>query len=253
MNHLTEEQLIEHYYGEGATPFCAEEHLAECAGCRQAYTSLQQVLNVVETLPVPERGANYGEQVWQRLEAKLPARRRWWNDMFAWRWVAVAGAAAALLVCAFLAGRMYPVPSSKKPIVVATAADPRVREAVLLVAVGDYLERSQMVLIELANAPAGHSLDITAEQERAADLVTENRLYRQTASHTGDAGMVSVLDELERVLIEITHAPAKMSPEELTKWREKLRTEGILFKIRVLGSNVRNQLEPGLTESGQKL
>ena len=43
-----------------------------------------------------------------------------------------------------------------------------------------------MVLIELANADANGPLDISAEQARAEDLVSETRLYRQTAARTGE-------------------------------------------------------------------
>jgi hypothetical protein len=121
------------------------------------------------------------------------------------------------------------------------AADSQAGERVLLVAVGDYLERSQMVLIELSNASPKGSRDISAEQERAGDLVTETRLYRQTAARTGDTRITGVLDELERVLVDITHAPSNMTPSQLEELRQRLEAEGILFKIRVLGSNVRNQ------------
>jgi anti-sigma factor RsiW len=248
MNHLSEEQLILHYYGEEGDALAAERHLGECEACRALYGSLQRTLNVVDSLPVPEPGAEYGERVWKRIEHRLPARRRarWlWALPARWRWAAAgaAGAAfAALLVAAFLAGRFYPHP--RQPVQLA-AADPQAGERILLVAVGDYLERSQMVLIELANARSPGSLDISAEQERAVDLVSENRLYRQTAGHTGDSAVASVLDELERVLLDITHAPSRLSPGELEKLRQRLEAEGILFKIRVLGSNVRNQEEKG--------
>jgi hypothetical protein len=113
-----------------------------------------------------------------------------------------------------------------------------------MVAVGDYLERSQMVLVELANANPKGTLDISSERERAADLVSESRLYRQTADHTGDTAVASVLDDLDRVLMEISHAPSQISPEELETLRQRFEAEGILFKIRVLGSNVRNREEP---------
>ena len=115
------------------------------------------------------------------------------------------------------------------------------KAAVLLVAVGDYLERSQMVLIELTNANPKGSLDISAEQERAGDLVTETRLYRQPAARTGDARVAGVLEELERVLVDITHAPSKITQLQLEELRQRLEAEGLLFKIRVLGANVRNQ------------
>jgi hypothetical protein len=86
-------------------------------------------------------------------------------------------------------------------------------------------------------------------------------MYRQTAAHTGDTAMAGVLDELERVLLDIAHSPSELTPEELGKFRDRLEAEGILFKIRVLGSNVRNQetpaaapfAAPAATPAGQKL
>jgi hypothetical protein len=247
MNHLSEEQLILHYYGEPGEPgeagettdtLACERHLEECGECRALYASLQRVLNVVDALPVPERSADYGAEVWRRIEHRLGARRRTlWMLPATWRWAAAGAAFAALLVTAFVAGRFYPRPNPH----VQMAADTQTGERVLLVAVGDYLERSQMVLIELTNANPKGSLDISAEQERAGDLVTETRLYRQTAARTGDARITGVLDELERVLVDITHAPSNMTPPQLEELRQRLEAEGILFKIRVLGSNVRNQ------------
>jgi hypothetical protein len=262
MNHLSEEQLILHYYGEpGETgepgeprepgdALACEHHLEECGDCRALYASLQRVLNVVDTLPVPERSAEYGAAVWRRIERSVGARRRTlWTLPAWWRWAAAAAACAALMATAFVAGRSYPRPNRPAQM----AADPQTGERVLLVAVGDYLERSQMVLIELSNANPKGSLDISAEQERAGGLVTETRLYRQTAARTGDARITGVLDELERVLVDITHAPSNMTQPQLEEMRERLEAEGILFKIRVLGANVRKQEVADATASRQTL
>jgi hypothetical protein len=158
------------------------------------------------------------------------------------------------MLAAFFAGRFYPVVEGggSKPITAKNDA-PGGPEGVLLVAVGDYLERSQMVLVELANANSHGPLDISAEQERAGGLVAETRLYRQTAAHTGDANIDNVLEELERVLVDITHEPSKISPQGLENLRQRLESAGILFKIRVLGSNVRNQDVPAAKTAGQTL
>ena len=72
-------------------------------------------------------------------------------------------------------------------------------------------------------------------------LVAENRLYRQTALGTGDARVASVLDELEPLLLEIAHGPDRLTPEELEKLRQRIEGDGILFKVRVLGSTVRRE------------
>jgi hypothetical protein len=257
MNHLTEEQLILHYYGEESDALSSEKHLEECPGCRDLYSSLQRVLNVVDALPVPDLGPEYGAEVWRRIQHRVPARRRWLPS-FEWRWAAATAAMAALLIGAFVAGRhypqLYPQIARRTSAQVSAVADPQAGERVLLVAVGDYLERSQMVLIELANADPKGKLDISAEQERAAGLVSESRLYRQTAEHTGDTAVANVLDELDRVLLDIAHGPSEVSPAELDDLRQKLKAEGILFKIRVLGSNVRTQekVKPSATTGGRQ-
>jgi hypothetical protein len=262
MNHLTEEELILHYYGEESETLAAEHHLEECGNCRALYSSLQRVMNVVDSMPLPERGPAYGAEVWRRLEPRIEKPQRWWLPSLVWqpgfRWAAAGAAFAGLLVAAFLAGRFYPpaqiaVHRGGRVQMASTAADAQAGDRVLLVAVGDYLERSQMVLIELANASPKGNLDISSEQERAADLVTETRLYRQSAADTGHTAMASVLDELERVLVDIAHSPSQMSPQDIQSLRQRLQAEGILFKIRVLGSNVRDQEEPAATTARQKL
>jgi hypothetical protein len=240
MNHLTEDQLVLHYYGEEMPG--AQEHLHHCESCRQVYQVLQRVLNSVDSLPVPERGADYEARVWQAIADRLPREhagyQRAWR-WFAWKPLAVAAAMAALIVGAFLVGRrMEKAPQT-------AAVDTQVRERVLLVAIGDHLERSQMILVELENAGApknGH-LDITYEQNAAEDLLQANRLYRQTAANSGDTATTALLEDLERVLLEIAHSPSAVSEKQLDELRRQIEDPGILFKVKVFGSQVEHRVE----------
>lgn len=228
--HPNEDELVLHYYGEeGAAPGTAD-HLASCPECRAAYQNLQRVLNVVETAPVPEPAGDYGARVWQQLSPELPASRRPVR-LFGWsarRWAAAA-AVAVLIVAAFLVGRFSPRPRE-----VAEPATGRV----LLVAVGDHLERSQMVLVELVN---GGAEGLSGEQARAEDLIRENRLYRQTAAGAGETRLAAVLEELERVLLDIARSPDGISPEEVERLRGRVEAQGILFKVRVVEDDVRRR------------
>jgi hypothetical protein len=237
MNHLTEEQLILHYYGEPADEPGAEGHLAECAECRGSYAALQRTLNAADSLAVPERGAEYGAEIWRRIEGKV-ARRLW-----RWEWprlLAYAAMAVALIGAGFLAGRFYPDrPAAPAPPVVAGTPG---ADGVLRVAVGEYLERSQMVLSELANANSRGALDISAEQERAQDLIEETRLYRQAARRNGEESVAALLEEIERLLLDIARGPSTLNPEDVEALRERMDSGAILFKIRVVNSNVRSRL-----------
>jgi len=230
MNHPTEEQFVLYYYGEGAE---IEEHVARCEPCRAQYQALQRVLNSVDSFPVPERGPDYESRVWAAVEKKMEKRGSWLLS-FGWRPLFAAAAMAMLIIGAFLAGRGW---HKAAPV---QMADSGVRERVLLVAVGDHLERSQMVLVELANAgaPVAGRLDISYEQQTAEDLLESNRLYRQTAATNGDVATAALLEELERVLLEIAHSHSEVSARQLEELRRQIEDRGILFKVKVFGSRV---------------
>jgi hypothetical protein len=151
--------------------------------------------------------------------------------------LAAVCAVAALVIVSFLAGRRI---GPTQPPEIARTRGAEIREQVLLVALGDHLDRSQMILVELANSKPGREVDISNEQKWAEDLVSANRLYRQTAASTGEQDVAAVLDDLERFLVEVAHSPSKLSGEEFEQMRERMEAQGILFKIRVLGSRMRN-------------
>lgn len=239
MSHLKEEDLILHYYHEADAPAGAEQHLGECAECAAQFAALTQALARVEAGPVPERGPEYGAQVWQRIQSQViarePQRGFAWGDLFGTRQLALAGTMAVLLLAAFFAGRYLPREEAPQ-----TAVNPgQVRERIMLVAVGEHLERSRMVLVELVNAPEGGSMNLTSARGWAEDLVESNRLYRQTAAQAGDRGLSSVLEDLERVLLDVAHSPEKISNAEFGSLQKRIEAKGILFKLRI----VEGQLE----------
>ena len=239
MNHLNQEQLILFYYGEGGegeAVSSTEGHLASCAACRAEYQNLQRVLNSVDSAAAPDRPADYGARVWNQIAPKVGHRRRTW--LADWpRWWVLVPTAAMLVVAAFFAGRLsHPAGPSM------AASAGQIRERILLVAVGDHLDRSQMVLAELSNAPDGKGkIDISEEREQAEELLEDNRLYRQTARTTGDTGVATVLDDLERVLLEIAHSPSTVSNEQLEQLQGEIADRGLLFKVRVMGLQARQR------------
>jgi hypothetical protein len=201
------------------------------------------VLAALDTLPVPDPGADYGRRVWQQIAPRLAERpMRWWQAWLEPRRLGALAAMAALIVTAFLLGRLMP---SRVPVDNNIANREQVRERVLVVAVGEHLGRSEMMLVELSNAEPGASkpkqINISSEQRRAEDLLEENRLYRQTALQDGDAGLASVLDDLERVLLDVAHSPDEVTPAQLEAIQKKIEAHGILFKVRVVKKDLQER------------
>ena len=158
---------------------------------------------------------------------------------------------AAILVLvsgAFFAGRMT------KPQTAATqvVSSDQVREQVLLAALGEHLDRSQTMLIDLVTADGDGMVDVSTERDRATDLVAANRLYRQSAAASGEAGVTELLDQLEELLVELAASPDKLSSEEIDSVRKRIDSNGLLFKVRVLSSTVRERQKQQIrTRTGQ--
>lgn len=244
MNHLSEEQLVLMYYGENEGAETARQHLESCAECRADYSRLEQTLATVTASPVPERGPDYGARVWRNIAPRLE-RQPVWSRLLDWvapkqLWTQAA-VAAMLVIAAFLAGRYWPRPETPP---LQTVLPAPARERILLVAVGNHLERSQMILVELAHAEPNGGADISGEQEQARNLIADNRLYRQAAVRAGEAGTAQVLDELERVLVEVANSPSNISARDLEGIQQRIQSQGIIFKVRVLAMQTRRKAAP---------
>jgi len=249
VTHYTEDDLTLYYYGEGKRRHDIEVHLETCAPCAALYHDIAGTLALVAAPEAPERGDQYGLEVWQRIRHKLPEQQpSAWAAFAAFlrpeRFAFVA-AAAMLILAAFVAGRVWPRQPADAPAVSGqvaaspastTAADSR--ERILLTSVADHLDRSERVLTDIMNAPRG---DISNEQKWASDLLDTSRLYRQDAVDAGEASVASVLDELERSLIEIVNSPSRISAADLEQIRRRIDAASLLFKVRVMSDELRQR------------
>ncbi|HET9480162.1 MAG TPA: hypothetical protein VFP98_00260 [Candidatus Polarisedimenticolia bacterium] len=248
--HLTEDDLVAYHYAESDDKAGDARHLMSCAACRSEYDALAQTLSIVSDAEIPDRSGDYGAQVWMRLEPKLagdadataqgPALDR--SSFFRPGRLAVAASLMVMLLAGFLAGRFWPRPGPEVLAVGPISAE--ARERILMVAIGDHLERSQRMLVGFANSGPGDQA-IAARRQEADALIEAGRIYRQSVSGI-DPALAGVLEELERVLLDVAHAPDEAGAAEWTSLQERVRSGGILFKVRVLGSHIRERSQaPG--------
>jgi hypothetical protein len=255
MKHLSEEQIVLHCYGDAEDAEEVRGHLGECPACQGEFERVQQLLRQIEPVEVPEPEAVFEEKLWLNLRDRLPGRasgfRQWFlspsktgvrDTPWFWGWWggkwAVAGAVAVLLIAAFLAGRYGPG-NRVSPERNANTVNP---QRLVLVAVGDHLERSQMLLVEMMNTDAKDPVDLSGQQKQARDLLDANHLYRVSAQRTGDPQIERLLDELGRVLTEIANSPSELSPSDLQQIRGRIESDNLLFKVRVVGSEVNSRV-----------
>jgi hypothetical protein len=256
-HHFNEDELTLYYYGEGRRRHDVERHLDVCGDCAATYREIAGTLAMIAAPEVPERGDQYGLEIWQRIRHKLPEQEsgfsrfsRFWgfSGFSEFSRFGVAAAAALLMIAAFIGGRVWqrsatPVgTTAANPSHPANLANPTNPEhssnRILLTSVADHLDRSERVLSDIMNGPRG---DISSEQRWADDLLDASRLYRQDAIEAGEDSVASVLDELERNLIEIVHSPSRISAADLDQIRRRIDAASLLFKVRVMSDELRKR------------
>jgi hypothetical protein len=257
--HLTEDELILHYYGEteAADDARVESHLASCAECRFANQQLRQVMTLVDSAAPVEAPPGFERIAWARVQAALDdplaghnaKRDGGWRAYFGFPQLALASGVTALVLVAFVAGRVSNSDPTANTPGHAVNIDPG---RVLQAEVGDHLDRTTMMLVELANAETDHADVLASEQNRAVDLVAANRLIRQSAEQSGDVLIADVLEDLERVLMEIANAPADASSNDLTDLQSRITDEDLLFRLRVIASEMRQRTLNG-REAGDRV
>jgi hypothetical protein len=241
MKHLSEEDLVELYYGEGAPS--ASGHLQTCRQCTAQYTKLKQSLDGIRLQSLaaippaagPGQKAQYGERVWEELRPQLiPYQKKavGWHGWAQWRAVTLVVGCWMLLAAAFVGGRYWERHAAKKENLSAKAV-PHAAQRTVLVVLTDHLDRTERLLVALEHADSADRLEDAQLQSEARDLLASNRLYRTTASNAGDPVLASALDRLEGVLAEIANDP-NLTAKDLQQVRQEMNTEGILFEIRVL-------------------
>ena len=254
MQEPRDEDLILYYYGEARDADDVRRRLEASPAAAERYADLCRILETVESQPVPEPWDDYGARVWSRLQPRLAERRAGegaggrsgWRAWLLPHRLAWGAGVAMLVMIAFFAGRFWPavpIDAPRMAVEVVGGEGPsgemtaEGRERILMVAVGEHLERSELLLVELVNAPREDALDLSGEARLAEELLPSNRLYRQAARRSGQASVAEVLDELERLLLDVAHSGA-LSSADRQDLRRRIESGGILFRVQIVGSRV---------------
>jgi hypothetical protein len=261
--HITDEEMLLDYYNESTSADRAARraHLETCEACRALDREMRAVLALVDTAPSVEAPPGFGREMWARVEphilSRARSRRSWWHPASSersalWRverW-ALAGGMAALLVASFTLGRVWEraphredaaprVSEGLAPAVAGTADSST--ERLLRAEMEDHLERSQRVLVDVINTEDAPDVSLASDRTRAADLVAAGRLYRRAADRVGDVEMRDLLEDVERVLVDVANGSSEPASKELKDVRTRIDEQDLLFRLRVAGSEIRER------------
>jgi hypothetical protein len=238
--HPSEDELVLRLCGEAGEALSRQidAHLQGCDVCRTTWSEFSDTLALAGRAAVPDPPEGFERVMWARVERALPPGR---PGGAAWRmWLPALAFAALVVIIATLGARPDRSAPTGTPPATKTADARTAHERVLLTAMDDHLAQTELLLVELMNAPE-HDAEgpaLVFERVTANDLVAAGRLYRATAVQTGNRVVADVLDELEPVLVEVARSPDRPNPQDLNSLRTRIDRDALLFKVRAVTQDI---------------
>ncbi len=245
MKIITDEDLTLLFYGEHDDPALAVL-VAESEEFSARYDALCAELKLVDAYQPPQRGDEYGAEVWQRISSQLgdedtktTGRLGEWFASLVQPRFSLGGALSIALVAilAFTLGRnggqvTTNDPSTPPGVTPVTLAD--IDSSRLLGhSVSAHLEQVNLVLTQFVNTSETSSKDT----EYATDMLVANRLYRQAAVSQGNQKLAAFLADLEPLLIELAYQAQSGSAATRERMQQEVK-DGLLFRVRVMNKQL---------------
>ena len=251
--HLSEDDLILRFYGEEPVEHESEvdAHLRACPTCLAVWTELSETLKMVDAAALPEPDADFERVMWSRVRLALPHQKDAGRLLTFFVRRRPASFVAASILAILLAGHFWPLSrttSSPAPMAAGTAADAAGRERVLLTALDNHFQESEMLLVEVMNAPAAGGDHLDFERQTADDLLGSSRLYRVTAQQNGNPRLAQMLEDLESVFVEIARSPDKVDRKDFGSLRARIESDDLLFKVRAVSNQIHDRQQTLSTE-----
>ena len=247
MKKITDDDLTLLYYGELDNPALAAS-VASSPELTARFDALCLELNRVDGFVPPERGDDYGADVWRRISPKLATEQKktagLWKalqSVLARPRFSLVGAMslAMVAVLAFMLGRQVEQPGKPLPTgldaIPAVALSEMDAERLLTSSISGHLQQLNLAFTQFANMPETSA----ADAGRATDMLLANRLYRQAAVAQGKHKLAAFLSELEPLLIELAYEAHKTSPATRDRMQQEVR-DSLLFRVRIMNKQLDN-------------
>jgi len=250
MNKITEQDLVLYHYGElsGDESKAIRLLINSDQQLSAQYKELSLLLGAADEWKPANVAENFEQKIWKsvnkEIEAsgnKLQVQRSsvsLWQRVSGWLLsglyhpAPVLALVVVLVSVAYFTGRYDQHQDNiNDPAELLASLSSETRDKILFQSVTSHLERSSRLLTTVSMGTTPQSeIDIT-EQKWARQLLMSNRLFSKAAKQSGQWRIVSLLDELEPILIEMANSSENtLSTREQIK--QRIKSQKLIFKTK---------------------
>lgn len=224
-----------------------DAHLSSCNSCAALFDEMKEAKRLLNSQglaggsydDIPERAGL--DDLFQRLEPELnriDAERFRHSQGHARSLVGAAIAVAASLIIAIAFTLQMPASDSGLPVANTDRVTPPAVDPALL----QYLNRAELMLLQVANTHVGEANTLALPQNFARSMASEARVLTNAASVSLGSGDRKLLRDIEFLLLQIANLDSGDAAEGVALLQQFLDQEGILFKIRLLEMKEQNDV-----------
>ena len=119
---------------------------------------------------------------------------------------------------------------------------PRESERVFFSNVSQHLEIGGRVLQMVSNGNGDLAEKVAERKQTIDELVALNRLYRRLAEQSGDIQLVGLLQQMERMFIELNHTDTTTKATDFENIRERLEQSDLLYQLKITDKKIEQKL-----------
>jgi len=240
------EQLILYLEGElePAEKESLEQQLKVDSELRAELDELKASLQLVHEHQPEGPGDEYFRSFYSRLQPNLHHSQSLLERIFApfnklgnLGFAGSVGLVAASFLVMAIAINVFLIPRKEIPVARTESISIKKNDSFLDHAASGHLERSELLLREVYNLTQTEEVDPLALElasQRSSQLLSENRSFRNAAIAKGDDELVSLLEELEIVLIEMSNLDPDAAEYTLPSVTRAIRKKNLLIKIEII-------------------
>ncbi len=235
--------IVDYFFGElneiQKTEF--KKHLANCEDCRnyfEAFASTAPLIKEQKRIkPKPEMLNLY----YQALKTKYPTRKKFsfrTKDLLDFLIIKppfpirIAEAVVVLMIGIFIGRATI---WKAEPAQQFTNGNDYTTSHVSELILNHYLQETEMILLDVANTNPNEDEQVFLNLSQLAqyrNLLQKTSLCREKAEEANDEKLVTLIDDIELILLEICNIEQRTLTEKVNEIREQINESNLLFEIK---------------------